>query len=282
MGSVINRIQGMLEELPKSEAKVGRAILDDPSKIVKMSIHELAECSGASGAAVIRFCHSMGLEGFPELKMKLSVELVKPEKTGYYDIEPNEDFEEITRKLVSNTVQTLNDTVGQLDREKVWLACDMLQQADTIYAYGVGASWLIAEDIAQKWMRAGKHAVAIADPHILAMAFAAGSKNALFFAISNSGETSAVLQLADEAQNNGLQLISLTRFGQNKLKQKAGVALETSRAPETELRSAATSSRQAQFLVIDILFYFYASHHYEDMIEQIRASRAATNRFRES
>lgn len=282
MGSVINRIQGIVDELPKSEAKVGRAILVDPSKIVKMSIHELAESSGASGAAVIRFCHSMGLEGFPELKMKLSVELARPEKIGYYDIEPNEEFEEITRKLVSNTVQTLNDTVGQLEKEKIMDACEILYKADTIYAYGVGASWLIAEDIAQKWMRAGKHAIAIADPHILAMAFAAGSKNAVFFAISNSGETSEVLQLSDEALNNGLELLSLTRFGQNKLKQRASVALETSRAPETELRSAATSSRQAQFLVIDILFYFYASHHYEEMIEQIRTSREATNRFRES
>ncbi|EIP0688850.1 MurR/RpiR family transcriptional regulator, partial [Listeria monocytogenes] len=32
---------------------------------------------------------------------------------------------------------------------------------------------------------------------------------------------------------------------------------------------------------IDILFYYYASHHYDEMIQQIKHSREATNRFRE-
>ncbi|EPG1169584.1 TPA_asm: MurR/RpiR family transcriptional regulator [Listeria monocytogenes] len=280
-GSIINRIEGILNDLPKSEKKIGQAVLANPEFTTTASIHKLAQKADASGAAVIRFCKSIGLQSFPELKRQLSLDLAQPQKKGYYDIEPNEDFHTITEKLVSNMIQTMNDTASQLDEAKVLEACELLGEADTIYTYGVGASWLVAEDISQKWLRAGKHVLATQDAHVLAMAFATGKKKAVFLAISNSGETSEVLQLVDQAKLNNVIVISLTRFGSNKLKEKADLSLETSRAPEAEIRSTATSSRQAQLLVIDILFYYYASHHYDEMIQQIKHSREATNRFRE-
>ncbi|EIA19062.1 MurR/RpiR family transcriptional regulator [Listeria fleischmannii] len=280
-GSIINLINGILGSLPNSEQKVGKTILADPNFAVKASVQSLAKKSNASAAAVIRFSKSLNLDSFPELKRQLSMELAMPKKAGYYDIEPDESFDSIREKLVSNMIQTTQDTASQLKEEAIVAVCMEMEKAETIYAYGVGASWLIAEDIAQKWLRAGKNVFLSQDPHVLAMAFSAGKSNSVLIAISNSGETSEVLQLAKEAKHNGLKVVSLTRIGSNKLKTIADFVLETSRAPEAELRSTATSSRQAQLLVIDILFYYFASKRYEDMITHIQKSREATNRFRE-
>lgn len=280
-GSIINLISGILDTLPKSEQKVGQAILNEPNFAVKASVQSLAKKAETSAAAVIRFSKSLNLDSFPELKRQLSMELAMPNRTGYYDIEPGESFDSIREKLVSNVNQTTQDTASQLKEEAIIQVCAEMEQAETIYAYGVGASWLIAEDIAQKWLRAGKNVFLSQDPHVLAMAFSSGKKNSLFFAVSNSGETSQVLELANEAKQSGVKVVSLTRIGNNKLKTISDFVLETSRAPEAEMRSTATSSRQAQLLVIDILFYYFASKQYDEMITHIKKSREATNRFRE-
>ncbi|WP_099223962.1 MurR/RpiR family transcriptional regulator [Listeria costaricensis] len=279
-GSVTSRIEGILTSLPQSERKIGTTILAEPEWVVRASIQALAEKADTSGAAVIRFCRSLNFSGFPELKRQLSVELSKPQRTGYFDIEPDDSFSSIKEKLVSNMVQTANDTAGLLEEPALREACRLLGEAESIYVYGVGASWPVAEDVAQKWMRSGKPVLASQDTHVLAMAFAASKKKGVFIAISNSGETSSVLEIAQQAKENGVTVISLTRFGNNKLKSLADLALETSRAPEAELRSAATSSRHAQLLTIDILYYYYATLHYDTMIQQIQKSREATNRFR--
>ncbi|WP_163651706.1 MurR/RpiR family transcriptional regulator [Listeria sp. PSOL-1] len=280
-GSVTSRIQGMIASLPKSEQKIGQVILKDPEWVVCSSIHSLAEKADASGAAVIRFCKSLNFAGFPELKRQLSIELSKPQKLGYYDVKPDDSFTSIKEKLVSNMVQAASDTICLLEEKNLLKACSILEEADTIYVYGVGASWLIAEDFAQKWLRSGKHVLASQDPHVLTMAFSSNNKPSAFLGISYSGETSSVLELTQLAKENSLTTISLTHFGTNRLKNIADLSLETSRAPESELRSTATSSRHAQFLTVDVLYYYYATLHYNEMIHHIQKSRNATDRLRE-
>ncbi len=279
-GSVTSRIEGILNSLPKSEKKIGTTILKEPEWVVRASIQALADKADTSGAAVIRFCRSLNFPGFPELKRQLSVELSKSQRTGYYDIEPGDSFFSIKEKLVSNMVQTANDTAALLEEEIYDTACKLLDSAEAIYVYGVGASWPVAEDFAQKWLRLGKFVLAIQDTHVLATALSTYQKKAIFIGISNSGETSSVIQLAQQAKANQITVISLTRFGANNLKSLADLALETARAPEAELRSSATSSRQAQLLTIDILYYFYATKHYTEVIPQIKKSREATDLFR--
>lgn len=277
--SMLNRIEAIYSELPKSEKKVASAVLKDPEFASTSSIHTLAVRAETSAAAIVRFCKSLGLPSFPDFKRQLYSELVAPKAVGYYDFEENESFEGIAKKLLANYEQTLNDTAGQLNKVSMEQVSKQLEETETIYAYGVGASWLVAQDFAQKWLRAGKQVIISQDEHVLAMAFAA-KKTGVFFVVSNSGETSSVLELAEQAKENKLTVIGLTRFGPSKLKNVADIILETSRAPEAKFRSTATSSKQAQFFLVDVLYYYYLSRHYEQMIEQIRESRKATDRFR--
>lgn len=87
----------------------------------------------------------------------------------------------------------------------------LLQQAEVIYVYGIGASFIIAEDAAQKWLRLGKNVYAISDRHLLAGAMATKSENAVFWGILYSGETREVIQLIKGAKDKCIKTISLTR-----------------------------------------------------------------------
>ncbi|MNO82514.1 putative HTH-type transcriptional regulator YbbH [compost metagenome] len=99
--------------------------------------------------------------------------------------------------MLSNTILTFQNTASQLDAQSIEQAVSMLQQAEVIYVYGIGASFIIAEDAAQKWLRLGKNVYAISDRHLLAAAMATKSENAVFWGILYSVETREVIQLTD-------------------------------------------------------------------------------------
>ncbi|MFD2878868.1 MurR/RpiR family transcriptional regulator [Paenibacillus rhizoplanae] len=150
----------------------------------------------------------------------------------------------------------------------------LLQQAEVIYVYGIGASFIIAEDAAQKWLRLGKKMYMLFLTVIYWRQLWLRSQRTLSSGgISYSGETGEVIQLTKRAKEHGIKTISLTRPGNNKLSQLADVSLFTSRAPEATLRSAATSSRFAQLFVLDIVFSVYASAQHDLTVEQLAKTR---------
>ncbi|MFC7393411.1 MurR/RpiR family transcriptional regulator [Scopulibacillus cellulosilyticus] len=281
IGSIISQIKAALSDLPDSEQKVAEYIMDFPKEVIKMSIHETAKKAGTSSAAIVRFCRSMGLDGFPDLKIRLSVEMSKPQQPGYLDIESNEEVESIANKIMSNTLQTLQTTAGHLDSSAIKRTIEVMRKASVIYVYGVGASYIVAEDVAQKWQRLGKHIFSISDCHILSMNFATSPPDAVFFGISYSGDTPEVVHLTKLAKDYGITTIGLSRFGNNKLSQTADIVINTARAPEAELRSAATTSRFAQLLVIDVLFFAYASSQYDFTVDQLAKTREAVESWKE-
>lgn len=270
---MISQIELVLNELPESEKKVAEYILANAKEVMHMTIHDLATKAEASSAAVVRFCRSLGIEGFPALKIRLSAEIENTPHVGYFDVESNESVHSIIDKMLSNTILTFQNTASQLDAQSIEQAVSLLQQAEVIYVYGLGASFIIAEDAAQKWLRLGKNVYAISDRHLLAATMATKSENAVFWGISYSGETREVIQLLKRAKEQGIKTMSLTRPGNNKLAQLADVSLFTSRAPEAQLRSAATSSRFAQLFVLDIVFSAYASAQHDFTVEQLAKTR---------
>ncbi len=277
-GNILTQIEIAIKELPTSERKVGEYILENKASIISMTITELAEKSDTSTAAVVRLCRSIGINGFPNLKIRLSALVENNVQSGYYDIEPKEEIRSIIKKTMSNINQTVQDTSMQLDEQSITDAVNILKEADVIYFYGVGASYLIAEDAAQKFARVGKNAYAISDRHVLAMTMASYKGNAVFFGISYSGEKEEVVKLMMLAKELEIKVIGLSKTGNNSVRNLSDVALSTARAPEAELRSAATSSRFGQLFVIDLLFFTYVSSQYDETIDQLKKTKKAVQK----
>lgn len=97
--NVLFRIQSLINQLPNSEKKVAQYILTNPKESVRMTIHELADHANASSSAVTRFCRSIEVNSFADLKVSLASHISQPEKKGFYDIEPNETIASIKEKI---------------------------------------------------------------------------------------------------------------------------------------------------------------------------------------
>ncbi|MBO0440468.1 MurR/RpiR family transcriptional regulator [Candidatus Enterococcus ikei] len=277
--NIQGRIISMLDILPNSERKIGKVILDNPSMVIDMTASELSTYAGTSPATVIRFCKKIDVPSFTQLKIRLSAEIEAPVYEGYSDITANATVDEIKTKLLGNAYQSMQETVALLNEQRIETIVDVLVTAPIIYVFGIGASYLVAENIAQKWNRIGKTVVCVQDSHVLVTILVAAPKNAVFFCISHSGETKEVLRLLDVAKKHQLKTIGLSQFGNNTLTNKVEYALQTVRSNEAVLRSAATTSLHDQFIVVDVLFYAYASRNFDKTIEMIQESKSEVRKY---
>ena len=277
--NIQGRIISILDLLPNSERKIGQVILDNPSIVIEMTASELSTYAGTSPATVIRFCKRIDVQSFTQLKVRLSAEIEVPVHEGYSDITANESVDEIKKKLLGNAYQSMQETVALLNNQRVETIVDVLVAAPIIYVFGIGASYLVAENIAQKWNRIGKTVVCVQDSHVLVTILVSAPKEAVFFCISHSGETKEVLRLLDVAQKHQLKTIGLSQFGNNTLTNKSEYTLQTVRSNEAVLRSAATTSLHDQFIVVDVLFYAYASRNFDQTIEKIQESKAEVKKY---
>ena len=275
LNNILLQIKEKKAFLPLSEKKIAEVILKDPVSVINMNSSLLAKKAGSSSAAVIRFCRSIGLKGFVDLKLQLSADLQGINDNVYTDIVPGEDLEQIKKKFLVNTHHVFKETNHTLDSEAVSQATKLFYESSVIYPFGVGASGIVAEDFQQKFSRIGKKVIVLQDQHVLATALAVADDRALFLGISNGGEKSEVLALTKMAKEFGVQTISLTRNTENTLSTLADVPLKTAFAQEPPLRSGATVSLLAQMYAIDILFYAYVTNYYQASIQKLEKSKEA-------
>jgi DNA-binding MurR/RpiR family transcriptional regulator len=271
----LKMLQNMLEQLPASERKIAQYILENPRSILNSTVNDIGTQAKTSGAAVIRLCKSLGLNGFQDLKVRIAGDLVKPVEQGYRDIEPGESYFSIVQKTTSNSIQSIRDSEEIINYEELERAVQTLLPAQNVHFFGIGASNIIAKDAQQKFLRIQKNATAFTDTHLVATLIANAGKDDIVFAISHSGETAEVVKVMALAKERGVKTISLTKYGQSSVASLADIKLFTSYSGEAPFRSAATSSRLAQLYMMDILFLSMATVQYEQTVQAIDQTREA-------
>lgn len=273
--NIILTIQDHIKHLPGSEQKVADYILKHTSEVITLSAQELAKKSGSSPAAIIRFCRSIEVSGFTDLKLLLSANLGTVDTQMYTEVENGETTTAIKEKLQHRLIHILERTSEHLEDQAIDQAVKELEKAEMIFVYGLGASSLVAQDIYQKFTRLGLSVFFTMDHHLFASALGTNRLKGIFIGISNSGSNQETNALADIAIEQGLTVIGLTTDSTSALAQKSSVLLLTPSGGEAPLRSAATVSLTAQLYVVDVLFFAYAAKNYSETLEKIQDSKEA-------
>lgn len=273
------------DELSDAERKVISYVLKHREQAVGMSVAALAKAAGASAASVSRAARRLHFAGFNEMKMQLVADLQGSAEDGEQieEIHKNEHINSIKATLLANAKRSLAETVDQVNEQDVETVINLIHQSSQILVFGVGASYLVAQDIAQKWARLGYTCKCSDDLNLfLPLAVTSKPKRLLVWLISNSGESPEVLMAAKLAKKVGLTVISTTKLGTNSLSSAADVPLQTSQPLEGRNRLAATQSLHAQFMLVDILYYAFVSRYFDETSERILRSKAAVTEYKES
>lgn len=273
-------IKNVMNDLPESEKKTANFILNNPNQIVTMTASELGEASDTSSSAVIRLCKSLGLSGFQELKIRILGDLNSAYDASYTDIKKDDTIKSITQSLRNNAIKSIDETLQFLNEETIRDCIGLIDRADTILVYGMGASFIAAKDAQQKFLRVNKSCYAIEDTHLNATMIANLKSNDVVIGISSSGETGETIKLIELANSKGINTIGITKYGKSTLGKIARYNFYNPSSIETPFRSAATSSRMSQLYIIDVLFMCYATSKYDSTINYLENTVEAINEFK--
>jgi len=74
-GDILPRLEGMMDSMTRSEVRIAKRILAAPDDFVRSSVRSVAADLGVSEPTILRFCRTIGCEGFKDLKFRLIQEL---------------------------------------------------------------------------------------------------------------------------------------------------------------------------------------------------------------
>lgn len=80
--NIVLQIQSTYNQLTRAERKVADYVLQNKNKVLYMSITDLADACKVGDTSVYRFCRTLGMDGYQQFKMKLSISLSEHELSG--------------------------------------------------------------------------------------------------------------------------------------------------------------------------------------------------------
>lgn len=248
---LLDSIRSQFDTLSKSEKKVALVVLAQAQTTVSENITALAKNAQVSEPTVVRFCRTLGYDGWQEFKLKLaqSLALAMP---GANEAPTQDDLaSDLINKICSRSINSLLDLRNNLKSEVIQQALDILAQSNKIEFYGQGTSGIVATDAQHKFFRSGVPTVAYADPTIHSIAASLLHAGDTAVAISQRGNSPSLVRSAKLARKSGANVIVLAPSGTPLAEQATlliPIDLVFNIDPYTPI-----SARLAYLVVIDIL-----------------------------
>lgn len=271
-GGGLVRLRELVATLSDSEVRIAQYVLCNPEAFVGLTVQEVAQRSGGSPAAVVRLWKSLGFKGFADFKLRVASDIQNRRGEGYVELRKDGSFNAILHSVRDSHVTSVEDTFRLLREADVQAIVTALSKAGKTLVFGVGASGLVALDLAQKLLRIGVTVYYPADFHTAAIIAAQLGPNDVMVAVSHSGRTADTVEVAQIAVANQSFLVGITKFGDTPLRRIASACLDIS-AVEPDVRLAATASRIAALAAIDALFIYLANQRIESVYEVLDATR---------
>lgn len=251
----LTRIRSSLPALAASEARVANWIVQQPEKIIHMSMAQVAQACGVSDTTVLRFCRTAGFQGYTDLKLSIARDVSSPTQIIHDDIAEGDNPATIARKVFMSNIQALYDTLEVLDEEALTRAIELITGAKRILIVGVGTSAPIVHSMHNMLMRLGIICKAQTDSYLQLMEVALLGPGDVVIAISQSGSSIDPVLTLKQARANGAATICITGNAQSPITEHADVTLLS---VAREARIEAIASRLAQVSIADAIYVIMA------------------------
>ena len=198
--NLILKIQSAFNQFTKAEKKVAEYCLANREKVLFLSITDLAEACGVGEASVFRFCRTLGLSGYQEFKMQMSLSQTF---SGAKETADREDGREdgqtgdgegarkraLTDRVLEAHQLALRETRMLLDEQQLERMLDFLDQAKRVYFFGISDSLLVAQEARNKFLRLTDKVICVEDSHLMAVTASMLSEEDFLVVVSYSGAT---------------------------------------------------------------------------------------------
>lgn len=271
MKSVLVRLREFYNQGSNTEKAIIDYVLKNPKEVSNLTIYQLAELTFSSPSTIIRLCKKNGFDGYKNFIKALIYELAirKESKPDFKtEVTKFDKIQEIIDKVTYRNIISLEDTKNLIDYEVINKCIELIYKCENLCLFGIGSSLIVAKDAQQKFMRLNKHCTVNEDWHLQLLTARNMTSKDLAIIISYSGETAEMIECAKVMKESGVNIISITKYGNSPIVSLADFNIFVA-AHESTIRSGAMSSRISQLNIIDILYTGYANGQFDKSIEQI-------------
>ncbi len=148
------------KNLSDNEKEIAHYILENPKKVIEMTISDFSATVFSSNSTVVRFCQKLGFKGFSDFKITLAKEismiLLQNERIEVdMPILPTDSDEAIVKAFVNLNSQAIEDAYHNLNIKDLRQAVNLLEDSHRITLWGIGNSALVALDFHNKLKHIG-------------------------------------------------------------------------------------------------------------------------------
>jgi len=249
--NILELIDRTRPSLRRGSLQVAQTVLADPAFVARTSLADLSVRAGVSEPTVLRFCATLGCEGFTQFKLRVVQSLVLGAPMAHSKIDAGDGPDTVATKIFDHTITSLDWTRRKLDHAAIERAVALLLAANRIEFYGFGASGIVAQDAQQKAPLFGVPCNAYEDSHQQLISASMLKPGDVVVAISNTGATRSLIEVVRTARDRGAKVVVVTG-SDSPIVRFADVAIIAETLENTNVYTP-TISRLAALIVIDIL-----------------------------
>ena len=249
--SLLGQIQRSLNNLSPAERRVADYMLAHPRSAMNDPIAQIALAAEVSQPTVIRFCRSLGCVGLSDFKLRLASGLTGTIPLTHVQVTTEDSMLELGVKVLGNTASAILQMRGQLNRDTVDHAIDLIDAAERLEFYATGHYATVAQDAQLKMLRLGVSSMSYIEARAQKFASNIVRPGVVVVIISSTGRVPELLEVAENARLRGAKVVAVTS-SLSPLARKADVALIVDHA-EDAATQVPMIGRILYLLMIDIL-----------------------------
>ena len=254
----------------ESYCTIADFILENGSRVLGMSVQEVARSSYTSPSTVVRFARYLGTSGFSEFKIRFAQELEQQYHTPVR-IDANFPFtrSDSVRNIAASILQLNNESLMESFQliyayeKEFQTAAEKLSAARHRVIIGVGFSYISALGFSNHLMRIGYHMTVPSIPGEIDHLAEISDSSDVALILSYSGTTQQIQNAIKTLQDRKTYIIALTSNPKSPLAEAADLLIRMPEKEDKFRRFANFSSQACMEYYLNILYSYMFILNYD-------------------
>lgn len=249
--NIFAELRSSLAFLSRVERRIADRILENPRWFVSSTMAELSSELEVSQGSINNFSRKFSEGGFSALKLKVAAGIPSYEEQNRTDVEIK-NVKDAMRRKQERCFASFAGTLELNDERVLQSVVRRILSAKKVALFGVYHSGITARDFCYRLIQLGIPATFVEDTLMGAVSAATLDENGLVIAISSSGRTSDIIDVAEIAKQNGAPVVCLTCNRFSPLAKLSDEVLLSAHG-EADAGDEVGETRMAQLFVVDTL-----------------------------
>lgn len=243
---IIDLNQDIIENLTKTEYEIVKFINHNQEKLQELSIVDIAFETFSSPATVSRAIRKCGINGFNELRHKLTSQ------------NRNNEIHNVGEIMNKSLIEARN-SIEHISLANVLKIIEKIKKSSRIYVLSRGLTEYVADEFTLKLQLLNFNVVSIKDPNIMKIKTKNMKPDEMAFIFSLNGETQELVESAKNANERGACVVTCCCNSSSSILQYTDLSLIAYKHSHVAIKEFEVSSRLPLYIISRIIIDYMVS-----------------------